>query len=155
MNMRYIKTSLHAIVGGIAALFLAGAIAADDPMHQVVNGVEIYLGVMPAEQIATSEKMRSNIPAGKDYYRVTIALFDATTGERITDAQVKARVSELALSGTEKDLEPLHVADAVSYGNYFRMPGTGLGIYRIRVLIRRADTGEPVETSFDFRHPAS
>ena len=155
MNTCYFKLSLHAIMGGIAALFLAGAFAADTPTHKVVDGISIYLGVLPAEMILghpdshTEAEMHGGIPAGEHHYHVTVALFDAATGKRITAAKVKAKVSELALSGTEKELEPMRIAGAISYGNYFRMPGAG--IYRIRVQVRQPGV-HAIEAEFEYQH---
>lgn len=156
MNTPYFKTSLHVVMSGIMALFLTGAFAADVPTHKVVNGVAIYLGVLPSEMIMghphshTDAGMHGGVPVGEHYYHVMVALFDATTGKRITGAQVKARVSELALSGTEKKLEPMLIADTISYGNYFRMSGTG--IYRIQVQISHSGVAQAIEAEFEYQH---
>ena len=155
MSARYFKIVLHIIVGGIAALFLTGAFAADTPSHKVVGGVSIYLGVLPAEMILghpdshAEAEMHGGVPPGKHHYHVTVALFDAATGKRITAAKVKATVSELALSGTEKELEPMRIAGAISYGNYFRMPGAG--IYRVRVQVRQPGV-HAIEAEFEYQH---
>jgi len=80
----------------------------DNSRHQVAEGVDIYLGVIPAEMILghpklhTEAEMHGGVPVGEHRYHVTVALFDAATGKRITGAQVKASVSELGLSGIEK-----------------------------------------------------
>lgn len=151
----HLKPALHAIIGGIAALFLAGAFAADTPTHKVVDGVSIYLGVLPAEMILghpdyhAEAGMHGGVPSGEHHYHVTVALFDAASGKRITTAKVKAKVSELALSGTEKELEPMRIGDAISYGNYFRMPGAG--IYRIRVQVLPPGV-HAIEAEFEYQH---
>lgn len=156
MNMRYFKISLHVVMGGIVALFLTGAFAADVATHKVVNGVAIYLGVLPSEMILghphshTEAEMHGGVPAGEHRYHVTVVLFDAATGKRITGAQVKARVSELGLSATEKKLEPMLIAGTISYGNYFTMSGTG--IYRIQVQIRRPGVAQAIEAEFEYQH---
>lgn len=156
MNIRYFKISLHLVMGGIMALFLSGAFAADVTTHKVVNGVAIYLGVLPSEMVLghpkshTEAEMHGGIPAGEHRYHVTVALFDAVTGKRITGAQLKARVSEFGLSGIEKKLEPMTIAGAISYGNYFRMSGTG--IYRIQVRIRRPGVAQAIEAEFEYQH---
>lgn len=143
-------------MGGIMALFLSGAFAADVTTHKVVNGVAIYLGVLPSEMVLghpkshTEAEMHGGIPAGEHRYHVTVALFDAVTGKRITGAQLKARVSEFGLSGIEKKLEPMTIAGAISYGNYFRMSGTG--IYRIQVRIRRPGVAQAIEAEFEYQH---
>lgn len=156
MNTRHFKISLHAIMSVIAALFLTGAYATDVPTHKVVNGMAIYLGVLPSEMVLghphshTEAGMHGGVPAGKHQYHVLVAFFDAASGKRIANAQVKARVSELALSGTEKKLEPMHIADSVTYGNYFRM--SSAGIYRIQVQIRRSGVAQAIEVDFEYRH---
>lgn len=156
MNARHLKMSLHVIVGGIVALFLTSAFAADVPTHKVVDGVAIYLGVLPSEMVLghppshTEAGMHGGVPVGEHRYHVMIALFDAATGKRISGAQVKARVSELALSGVEKTLEPMLIADTISYGNYFWM--SGAGIYSIRVQVRRSGVAHAVETEFEYQH---
>lgn len=156
MNTRYFKISLHLVMGGIMALFLSGAFAADVATHKVVNGVAIYLGVLPSEMVLghpnshTEAGMHGGVPPGEHRYHVMVALFDAATGKRITGAQVKATVSELALSGTEKTLEPMLIADTISYGNYFKMSGTG--IYRIQVQIRRPGAAQAIEAEFEYQH---
>lgn len=156
MNTRYFKLSLHLAMGGIIALFLTGALAANVPTHKVVDGVAIYLGVLPSEMVLghphshTEAGMHGGVPPGEHRYHVMVALFDAATGKRITGAQVKAKVSELALSGTEKTLEPMLIADTITYGNYFRM--SGAGIYRIQVQVRRSDVAQAVEAEFEYQH---
>ncbi len=156
MNTRYSKIALHLFIGSIAALFLTGAFAADVATHKVVNGVDIYLGVLPSEMILDHPQshaepgMHGGVPAGEHRFHVMVALFDAATGKRITGAQVKATVSELALSGTEKKLEPMLIADTISYGNYFIMSGNG--IYRIQVQVRRSGVAQAIETEFEYRH---
>lgn len=156
MNTNYFKILLQVVAGGILTLFLTGAFAANVATHKVVNGVDIYLGVLPSEMILghphshTEPGMHGGVPAGEHRFHVMVALFDATTGKRITGAQVKATVSELALSGTEKTLEPMLIADTISYGNYFIMSGTG--IYRIKVQVRRSGVAQAIEAEFEYQH---
>jgi site-specific recombinase XerC len=82
---------------------------------------------------------------------VTVAVFDAKTGQRITDAQVKARVEEVGLSSEDKALKPMAVANAVTYGNFFRMAGRG--VFRITVQIRLPGTTRTTELRFEHQHP--
>jgi hypothetical protein len=49
------------------------------------------------------------------------AVFDAATGERVEDAVVEARVAEPGLAGITRRLEPMLIADTVTYGNYFQL----------------------------------
>jgi hypothetical protein len=90
--------------------------------------------------------MHGGAPAGRDRQHIVIAVFDASTGARIDDAQVTARVAEPGLSIVEKRLEPMPIAGAMSYGNYFAMPAKGT--YRIDVRIVRPATGKTVDATF-------
>jgi hypothetical protein len=81
---------------------------------------------------------------------VTIALFDSKTGDRITDAAVMATVSEPGLSTEAKPLEPMRIADAMSFGNYFKMAGKGP--FEVMVRVRPRTSAIPVEVKFQHKH---
>jgi len=156
MKTTYFASILFGLLVAILGALPMTSWASDNSRHQLVGGVNIYLGIFPAELIQGDDKqhleseMHGGVPAGEHRYHVTVALFDAATGKRITGAQVKASVSELGLSGTEKKLERMTIADTISYGNYFRMSGTG--IYRIRVQIRRPGMAQAIEAEFEYSH---
>ena len=124
--------------------------------HKIVSNVAIYLGLIPAEMIrghpprATESTMHGGSPAGQGQYHVTIALFDATTGKRITGADVRARVAEIGLSGEEKKLEPMDIAGTETYGNYFPMVGSGP--FRINVTVRITGQRGEIKAAFEHRH---
>lgn len=147
-----------------SSLMISGAAQAADPgrehrvetgKHQQVQGIDIYYGLLPA-QIAGAhppaheeQKMHGGAPAGKNEYHLVVALFDAG-GKRITDAVVAATVGEFGMSGTRKALEPMRIADATSFGNYFLLRGAG--IYRIAIEIKRTGKRpETIEALFDYR----
>ena len=119
-------------------------------LHQAVAGVEIYLGVVPAAMVRDHPRQH---PEGRMHggttgrgYHVMVALFEAKTGARITDAQVGARLVSSTQSAPETKLEPMTIAGAQTYGNYFDMaPG---GSYRIDVSIRRPGVAEPIHATF-------
>lgn len=156
MKTAYFANLLFGLLASILGALPMTSYATDTSRHQVVDGVAIYLGIFPAELIQGHRRqhpegeMHGGVPAGEHRYHVTVALFDAATGKRITNAQVKARVSELDLSGTEKKLAPMAIAGTVSYGNYFRMPGDG--IYRIQVRIRRPGMAQAIEAESEYQH---
>jgi hypothetical protein len=75
-----------------------------------------------------------------------VALFETKTGARITDAQVGARLVSPSQSAPETKLEPMAIAGAQTYGNYFDM--TAGGSYRIDVSIRRPGYAEPIHATF-------
>lgn len=148
--MRYAYLTL--LLLGLLSTPLAPA--ADSQNHQVVDGVSVYLGVLPAEMILghprghPESEMHGGPPTGERRYHVVVAAFDAATGKRIADARVTATVSQLGLSGTKKKLEPMTIAGTISYGNYFTLPGPGP--YRIEVEIRSPRTPRPLRLSFDY-----
>jgi len=129
---------------------------APDPNHKVVDGTEIYLGIVAAESMRASyskgtpeSSMHGGIPSGKGYYHVNISLFDSKTRAAITDAQVEAGVREPVSGGETKKLELVRINNTQSYGNYFRMSSNNP--YTITVLIRKPGSSRVIEARFDFK----
>lgn len=130
--------------------------AAPDRNRKIVEGTEIYLGIVSAESMrahypkGTPESaMHGGIPTGRDYYHVNVSLFDSKTRAPITDARVDASVREPVAGGNTKRLESVTLNNAKSYGNYFRM--SGRNPYTITVQIRRPGLSRPIEAGFDFK----
>jgi hypothetical protein len=128
------------------------ALADSSGGSQTVGNVVLYLGILPAPMILghppghPEMSMHGGRPRGADEYHVIVALFDASDGKRITHAKVSARVSEIGLAGQEKKLEPMEIARTVTYGNYFKMEGSGP--FRISLDIR--GPGEADQTTAVF-----
>jgi hypothetical protein len=147
-------------VFSLALVLLASPIApvrADETSYRVTDNVLIYLGVLPANMIRgehpsthTESLMHGGVPAGADEYHVLIALFNATTYERLSNARVSARVSEVGLSGEEKTLEPMDIANTITYGNYFQMKGRGP--FKIEVSINVPGARDEIKVVFEHRH---
>lgn len=118
------------------------------------HGLTVYLGLLPAEIIRGHPKshpestVHGGPPRGEHAYHIVAAIFDAASGARIGDAKVMARVSSLGLAGQRQPLEPMSIADTISYGNYFSL--SGKGPYRIDLEIARPQG--VVKISFDYRH---
>lgn len=158
MHANFVKrmnTTVLLIMGLI--MLNAAAAAADAPeTFQVVAGVAIYLGVMPAQIVQgharehEESQMHGGVPAGRYRDHVVVAVFDNTTGRRIEDAQVTAAVMELGLGPERKTLEPMRINESVTYGNYFDFRQNG--IYHIQVRIRLAGHPQPIEATFTHRH---
>lgn len=149
--------SLACLAQAAILVSIAGASFASEPGgYKVVGGIGIYYAVLPAEMIRGHPKghpeatMHGGVPSGKHVHHVMVALFEAKSLDRITDAEVKATVSEIGLSGKTKTLEPFTVAGALTYGNYFEMPSQT--IYRIRVEVRRPGSPETIEALFEHTH---
>lgn len=110
--------------------------ASDSERHVSVSGTEVYIGVIPAEIIDGYPTLHGRKPGNHHRYHVLIALFDSASGERIAHAEVRARVSLLGTVNLEKELEPMHSPEMVSYGNFFKMAHPGQ--YRIEVRFKRS-----------------
>lgn len=155
--MSYFKTLLRIIAVSVATLLASTTFAADSSQHKIVNGMAIYLGMLPAEMILGHPKphpeaeMHGGVPARGSQYHVMVVLFDNATGKRITGARVKANVSLIGLSGVQKKLEPMLIAGTVTYGNYFNMSAND-NPYRIRVLVELPGTPGVIEATFEYRH---
>ena len=133
-------------------MFMAVAAIADDSQrHQKVDGMSIYLGVIPAQLTQEHYKMHGGVVKEEHSYHINLALFDDKTKKRITDAKIKATVSALGLSGESKVLEPMHGGELLSYGNYFTMYKATQ--YRIKVAIDRGDKGGKSIVEFIFKRP--
>lgn len=121
---------------------------------KIAEGIAVYLGVLPAAMIRGYHEdhpeavMHDGIPRGRDAYHITVALFDVEDGERIEDARVEARVASPGLVGVSRRLEPMTIADVITYGHYFMMSGNGP--YRIELSIVRAGAGKPVVVEFSY-----
>ena len=135
----------------LSLLFAANPIlAADSQRHQQVDGMDVYLGVMPAQLTQEHPGMHGGKIDREHSYHILVALFDSKTHKRITDARVKATVSLLGMGGSTKKLEPME-GEPVSYGNYFLLHEPEL--YRIKVEIRRGDSKRVSVAEFVYRRP--
>jgi cytochrome c5 len=124
-----------------------------DSTHQIVDGIEVYLGMVPAETLrdrprGSHEKlMHGGIPGGSDYFHLNVSLFDAKTRAVVTDAQVEVRVAEPVMGSVTKKLQPMTIGQVRSYGNYFRMASRNP--YTITVSVRRPGMARTAEAKFD------
>jgi hypothetical protein len=119
----------------------SAASALDEGQMKITEGLTVYLGVIPAEivrghrQPHPEAEMHGGPPRGEHESHVVVAVFDNASGDRIADAKITARVSQLGLVGPEKPLEPMKIAGTVTFGNYFNLPDKGR--YTIDLKIER------------------
>ena len=157
MKMNYICKRCPILLSGALTVMLgfivSSAMAEDTELHQVVDGVAIYFGVLPAEMIRGHPKahpesdMHGGIPTDLRYH-LTVAIFDDRSSERITNADVTVKVIGSDGPAVQKALEPMALAGKRSYGNYFSMPGDGP--YRIEVEIRRSESPGIIRAIFEW-----
>ncbi|TLS67500.1 hypothetical protein FE236_11535 [Mariprofundus erugo] len=143
----------------IALLMPAPVMATSDQAgrHQIIDGVSIYFGILPI-QMARNEADELNLPTRvykeNQRYYVLFAMFDAKTGKRIVNANVKARVEALGgLDFSEKALKPIHIDKLVSYGNYFHLADPDM--YHIKFSVSLPDQQQPINGTFDYHRPPS
>lgn len=150
------RVMLRALVAGVgvwAASPITVASADDVAREKRVDGMNVFLGVVPSELIAGNPGEASahgGVPIGRGYHHVLIALFDSKTGQRITDVELSARVEDVGrtLSG-DKKLEAMIIGKSVTFGNFFFMPGRDP--YSIHVKIDR-HMHPRSEVTFHYRH---
>jgi cytochrome c5 len=127
---------------------------AQDPTHKLVGGMDVYLGVLPAETMRARHagaegKMKQKIPSGKDYYYVSVVLRDHGSKAEIKDATVEARVANL-MTGETRKLEAAAINNSLSYSGYFKMAGKDP--YTVTLKIRKPGAAAPIEAKFDLKH---
>ncbi len=129
--------------------------AVESRQHQVVDGMDVYLGILPAEMLlgpqldATGRVMHGGVPPGNHRYHIVVAVFDAKSGLRISNAQVKARVSGAGQTGPRKKLESMLFQGSVTYGDYFSMPTAGP--YKVEIEIIQPGTKDSTTVVFEYR----
>ena len=135
MSIHSVKTFWIAVllVIGLASLNVIAAVADASENFQVVDGVAIYLGMMPAQIVQgysrehTEASMHGGVPA---------------IGQRIEAAQVTGSVMEIGLGSKQKKFESMRIAD----GNYVAMPDKNF--YHIKLQIHRPGMQAVVEAQF-------
>lgn len=125
--------------------------ASDTGDRQVVDGVAIYFGVLPAELVLghprehPESEMHGGVAVGDSH--VLVGLFEAGSGRRIGGAEIIARVTAGSGSEVSKPLEAMVIGGSASYGNYF--PLKGAGPFRIELRIRRPGAPGEIRAVFN------
>ena len=138
-----------------AVILVDGSLAfAGDEHAKVVDGIAIYLGIVPCEMIQGPERqMHGGVPKMLHCHHVMVALFDNASGKRIEDAKVSAKVREpgvSGVSGVEKPLEPMPIAGSMTYGNFF--PISAPGEFLIDLKITRPGSPHVTKAEFEREH---
>lgn len=95
--------------------------------------------------------MHTSEVQAKGTHHLVVSIIDEKTRKRITDAAVTASVSELGMSAQNRKLEMMSFGSAVTYGNFFAMPKSGL--YEIVVNVRRPVDDNAATARFKYKHP--
>ena len=154
---RGLLAALPGLVLAAAAVIPRRAAALDpDGDFQQVGSLVIYLAVIPAAIVRghppehTGRGLHGGVPAGRYVHHLLLALFDAATGARITDAEVTAVVHGLSHPEDRIELGPMTVAGASAYGGLATLPARDY--YRIEVEVRRPGAPAPTRAVFHHRH---
>ena len=130
--------------------------AKPDGKHASVAGIDIYLGLVPAETLRAYPKesaertMHGGVPSGAGYYHVNVSLVDGASKAPVSGAQVDIRIEQKGgVSVESKTLEPMAIHNAASYGNYVRMAGRATYVMTVRV--QRSQSSVPIEARFEHR----
>ena len=157
MNGTILRRLACVVQAAMIVFMMAGeSVAGHLDRYKVADGIGIYLGVIPTDLITdhplehTERTMHGGVPLGKHHHHVMVALFESKTGGRITDAEVKAHVREVGLAGQVKELEPMTIAGALTYGNYFELRYRAR--YVISIRVRRPGSPGVIETRFEYDH---
>jgi len=147
----------------VVCTFLLASCSPDKPLprdSQTVDGVTVYLGVMPAELVrdhSTVEgdpnALHGGTPQNQGSHHIVVALFNAQTGARISDARIRAGVGDRSYDHEpDRWLEPMQIAGTTTYGNFFPMQGPGA--WRIHLEIHRPGLARPLEADFGYERAA-
>jgi cytochrome c5 len=125
--------------------------AATGSNHQTVEGINVYLGFISAENLralpqdAPERAMHGGIPEGTDYYHVNVTLRDEDSRAPIDDAQVRIELARAGWTSSPTELEPMPYGG--SYGNYVKpQPGAK---HLITLHVKRPGAVRTVEAKFE------
>jgi hypothetical protein len=153
------RSNILIALAGIAWAFAGTGIAQahDQWNHAYADGLSVFLGVQPAAMATRTHprdhpegEMHEDRPVGRYDQHVFVAVFDAETGERIEDAAAEARAAPLGLGPVTRSLEPMVIADTITYGNFFTMRSEG--IHEIRVTVTRGEAARRSVIEFTYDH---
>lgn len=137
----------------LSALFTGAAYA--QPAHAAQQGTQLlfHYGIVPAEVVLAhapghAEREMHKGEAGRGKKHVVLALFGASDGRRVADADVTLHLTLTGGASVTRRLEPMAIAGQAGYGGFVSMDAPG--IYRLRFEVKRP--GVPGTTDADFEH---
>lgn len=153
------RTALALAGAAVTLPRAASAQGAVDANSMVLDGVLAYLGVLPAAMVRghpgshPEGTMHGGVPEGRHQYHLVLALFDAASGERIETARVSVEIMGLGhIGGTRLDLEPMMIADTVTWGTFVELPGRDS--YAISFSVVLPGRAKAILFPFSYAHSA-
>lgn len=139
---------------GVAVLAWAGAAAQPAPTQRQAGGLVLQYGLVPAEMVIAvsrpqAEREMHGGAAGKSGSHLVLAIFDAASGQRISEAEVMTHITLVGGASTTKRLEPMNINDMPSFGAF--VPIGAPGIYKIRFEVKRAGVEGTASAEFEHR----
>lgn len=145
-----IKLSATLLFFTVFLSMFSAAFAADSQHHRRVNDVDFYLAIIPAEITLGVSDIQTRFKKHETRYHIIVSLIDSRTGSRITDAKVQATISSPGgVAKQNKNLEPMRIMDAISYGNYFLMSDPGKYRLHFKMLTPARKYEEVADFFFD------
>jgi len=137
-------------------MILSSNVYASHPLqYQVVNGVAIYLTIMPAEILRGHPKEHPESDMhpqtrveGTNQHHIMVSLFNEKNGERLQNHIINAKVSGINYESPVRKLELMVMGGIRSYGNFFSMPKHGT--YQVDLEIQQAGESEVVKAVFQY-----
>jgi hypothetical protein len=141
----------------IAFAAMPGRVMAEHGTFQQVDGLVIYFVIVPTAFVLghpaehTGRGMHGDTPDGRYVHHLLVALFDAATGVRITNASVTAVVQGgRQPSETRVELLPMTIGGAQAYGGFATLPPRDR--YRVEIQVVRPSDAAPVRAVFSHQH---
>ena len=139
----------------VSIIFFTNLYASHPQQHQVVNGIAIYLTIIPAEMLRGHPKehpesdmhTRSRI-ADINQHHIMVSLFNAKNGTRLQNKIIKAEVSGTNYKGPVKKLELMVMGATRSYGNFFAIPLNGT--YQVELEIQQEGKSKVIKAVFQY-----
>jgi cytochrome c5 len=125
------------------------------PHRVTADGVDVYFGIMSAERMRSYPKgspeaaLHGGVPTGSGYYHVNVSLFEAADQSQIKGASVELEMEQVGMSRERRDLEPVTIGDAASYGAYVRMAPKRPYVFVVRA--RKPGSSQAIEARFQER----
>ncbi len=145
---------IAATVVSLFLTFASHASAGDASQTVTSHGLAVYFGFVPAaiaQGVAGTHgdaEMHGPDALAPSSYHLLVAIFNSATGDRISDATVAAVVTRAGGGSQTKPLEPMKIADTVTYGNFFDLPPGGL--YHVTLNVTKKGDTRPTQIDFAY-----
>lgn len=125
---------------------------------QVVDGLRLDYGLVAGQQVAShpqahpESRMHAGARGAEHSYHVVLAVFEARSGRRITDAEVGVSLGRPPVHGSVTlPMELMDVPGQETYGRFVTLPEPGR--YRLEFHVRTRGRQQPVRARFELQRP--